>query len=117
MQICIETRLACRSQMPPVEKTAFYEEVAKKGRKYWDPEKIVPAKQELMELYRSPKNKMIGDQQVYLPSHPLSMAWLLPLSFLIILSAWSGVRRCAHLTDLLVETRGHATQMLGMGVL
>lgn len=50
--------------MPPVEKTAFYEEVAKKGRKYWDHEKILPAKHELMELYRAPENKMIGDQQV-----------------------------------------------------
>ena len=63
MQICIETRLACRSKMPPVEETAFYDEVAKKGRKYWDQEKIVPAKQELMELYRAPENKMIGDEQ------------------------------------------------------
>lgn len=58
--------------MPPVEKTVFYEEVAKKGRKYWDHEKILPAKHELMELYRAPENKMIGDQQVGLGSHLLN---------------------------------------------
>ena len=64
MQIFIETRLACRSKMPPVEETQFYEEVAKKGRKHWDHEKILPAKHELMELYRDPDNQMIGKDQV-----------------------------------------------------
>ncbi len=69
MQIVIETRLACRTKMPPVEETEFYEEVAKKGRKHWDQEKILPAKHKLMELYRDPANTMIGKEQVAAAGH------------------------------------------------
>ena len=72
--------------MPPVEETQFYAEVAKKGRKHWDHEKILPAKHELMELYRAPDNKMIGDEQVCVVSAlraPTCEALCLPPCFLI----------------------------------